>query len=272
MLRLPESPRARRRLAWVGAAAGVAVVAVGAIALIPNKAPTAHESIPNEGPAQLAAAPVTHISRAEHEAIDRTLDRFIPAAMERKDATLAWSLAGPDLKSGATVAEWRRGDSSVPYYEPRETSFHVWDVIDAGRDYVVFNLIVHPRPGFKLATYVLSGQVVKQHGQWLVNRLYPISIENPVTRTTHEIGPADFAAPSSRGPADVGHTRPKWIIPGLVLFSLVLLVPLVLGAGALVRARRWKQQVRASGRTELPPLPSSYRRESTEASQKLVRH
>jgi hypothetical protein len=33
---------------------------------------------------------------------------------------------------------------------------------------------------------------------------------------------------------------------------------------ALVRARRWRRSVRASGRTELPPLPSSYRGGSEE--------
>jgi hypothetical protein len=41
--------------------------------------------------------------------------------------------------------------------------------------------------------------------------------------------------------------------------AVIGLIPLALGAGALLRARRWRRTVRASGRTELPPLPSSYR-------------
>jgi hypothetical protein len=50
------------------------------------------------------------------------------------------------------------------------------------------------------------------------------------------------------------------------IIGLVLLIPLGLGIGAFVRARRWRRMVRASGRTELPPLPTGYAKSQKFAS------
>jgi hypothetical protein len=55
----------------------------------------------------------------------------------------------------------------------------------------------------------------------------------------------------------------------IAIFAVVLLIPLTLGGVALLRARRWKRAVRASGRNELPPLPSTYR-SGSEEQQKLA--
>jgi hypothetical protein len=107
---------------------------------------------------------------------------------------------------------------------------------------------------------VFSGEVVKRGDQWLVNRMYTIAIMNPVTKKTHEIGPADFVAPppSSRTPSTKS-TVSIGIVPVLGILALILLIPLSFGVVALVRARRWRRMVRANARTELPPLPSGYR-------------
>jgi hypothetical protein len=257
---LPESPRARRRLAWIAGVCAFAALGAVIALLFPNKGPAPSAPTTNEGPAQLAVVS-TRVSLAERRAIDATLDRFIPAAMARTNATVAWALAGPELRANSSLAAWRKGDSPIPYYRPREQTFHEWQTIDSGPRYVIFNLLVHPQKGFKLAPYVLSGEVVKPRRMWLVNRLYPISIENPVTPTTHEVGPADFGAPSSSASAASRSSRlgSVWIIPAVFIFSLFLLIPLTLGVVALVRARRWRRDVRRAGRTELPPLPTSHR-------------
>lgn len=260
---LAESPRSRRRLRLVVACAVPLVAVVSVFALIPSHGPSAPGPTGNEGPAQLASAtPKVKLTRADRRQIDAVLDRFLPAAMERKDPAAAWALAGPELRSGSTLAEWRRGSSPVPYYRARETTFHSWQTVDVGPQYVVFNLLVHPAKGSKLAPYVFSGEVVKQRGRWLVNRLYTIAIMNPPSRTsqTREVGPADFAAPSGSSTAAV-HPRPNSsrILPVLAVLAAIVLVPLSLGIVALRRARRWRRQIRSSGRRELPALPSRYR-------------
>jgi hypothetical protein len=260
MPRIPESARARRRLLR-GALLGGVVVAVALTAvLIPSRHAPSPKPTGKEGPAQLAVVTPLHISKADRRAIDRTLDRFVPAGVARKSPATAWALAGPELRSGSTLAAWKAGSSPIPYYPVLEKTFHTWRTIDVGPRYVVFNLLVHAQPTSGLGSYVFSGEVVKQGNQWLVNRIYTIAIMNPVTKKTHEVGPADFVAPppSSRTPNGKS-TIKVGILPVVGILALILLIPLSFGVIALVRARRWKRMVRASSKTELPPLPSSYR-------------
>lgn len=267
---LPASPRSRRRLVRI-AVVVVLLLAGAAIALlIPTKKAANPAPAGNEGLAQLAAAPKTHIPAAERRAIDSTLDRFIPAAVEGNDPAAAWALAGPELRSGSSLAAWRSGSSPVPAYPATGTTFHAWRTIDSGPRYVIFNILIHPRHGSKLAPYEFSGEMVKQNGRWLVNRLYTIAIFNRVTKTTHEIGPADFAAPAPSAPAPAAKPRLGKIglLPIVGILALIVLIPLLLGGIALVRARRWRRQIRASARTEMPPLPRSLR----EPQESTTRH
>lgn len=268
---LPASPRARRRLVWIAGAAVLLVAGVAIAVLLPEgppKTPVAG----TEGQAQLAAAPNVHVQPAERRAIDRVLDRFIPAAVGRKDAEAAWALAGPELRASSSLAEWRQGNSPVPAYPVAGTTFHDWRTIDAGPRYVVFNILLHPQPHAGLAAYEFSGQMVQQDGSWLVNRLYTIAIFNRVTKTTHEIGPADFAAPppssTPNGHAALGDLG---LLPVIGLLLLVLVVPLVFGAIAFRRHRRWRRHVRTAARTELPPLPEGYLRDRSKEPETLSR-
>ena len=192
MPRLPQSARARRRLLRGGVVGGVVVAVVLAVVLIPSHRTPNPDATGKEGPAQLAAATTGHISRADRRAIDSTLDRFFPAGCRAQIPAVAWDLAGPELKSGGTLAAWQAGNSPIPYYPVLEKSFHTWRTIDVGPRYVVFNLLVHAQPAAHLASYVFSGEMVKQGKRWLVNRIYTIAIMNPVTKTTHEVGPRRF--------------------------------------------------------------------------------
>lgn len=277
MLRLPDSPRKRRRLVATGAAAALLCAGVAVALVLPNRGPSNPEPTGKALPAQLAANTHQKLAAADRRAIDRLLDRFFPAAVERKDPDTAWALAGPELRSAATLADFRKGDSPVPRYPANEPNYHDWRAIDVERGAVVLNILVHPRNPKTLGSWVFSVQVVKTGGRWLVNRIYTIAIMNPPTRpatVTHELGPADFAsapsAPRQSRPAKPtgGHSL---LIPVVAILAIVLLIPLSLGVVALVRARRWRRDVEARGRTELPPLPASYRRRE-EDREKLASH
>ncbi|MGH3001753.1 MAG: hypothetical protein ACRDM1_03640 [Gaiellaceae bacterium] len=263
MLRLPQSPRARRRLLGTAVVGTVASALALTVVLLPSHGPTTTPAR-NEGPAKLAAdMRAMRLTRADRRAIDAVLDRFLPAAMERKNPDVGWALAGPELKSGSTLAGWRRGESPVPFYEASETTFHDWQTIDVGPRYVVFNLLVHPKQGSTLAPYVFSGEVVKQHGRWLVNRLYTIAIMNKPTKhhQTPEVGPADFAAGAAVGSSGTSDTTAHRfrILPVLAVLAAIVLVPLLLGGIALRQALRWRRRVQSSGTRAIPPLPERYR-------------
>ncbi len=260
MPRIPQSARARRRLFRGAVLGGVVAVVALVVVLIPSRHAPSPKATGNEGPAQLAVATPRHISQADRRAINRTLDRFVPAGVARKSPTTAWALAGPELKSATTLAAWKAGNSPIPYYPVLEKTFHTWRTIDVGPRYVVFNLLVHAQPKSHLGSYVFSGEMVKRGNEWLVNRIYTIAIMNPVTKKTHEIGPADFVAPPPTSQTPNGKSTIKvGILPVVGILALILLIPLSFGVIALLRARRWKRMVRASSRSDLPPLPSSYR-------------
>ncbi len=252
-----SSPRLRRRLARIGAALALAGI-VAAIAVLlpspkqPNPAPA------KNGPQAQLVNHSTRVSRAERRAIDATLDRFIPAALNRSSPATAWQLAGPELTSGSTLRQWRNGNSPIPYYPVRGKTFHGWRTLDAGPGYVVFDLLVHPRHGSQTSSWVFSGEMVKHGSRWLVNRLYTTAImQRPTKSGQHEVGPADFGAgavqtqaPPSRTGAALGKT---WLFVVAGVVGLVLLFPLGFGITSVVRSRRRRREYERT--RELPPLP-----------------
>ncbi len=250
----------RRRLLWIAVLVAAAGTAVGVILAIPNPKPQNPNPTGNEGPAQTVAQTNVPLTAADRRAIDALLARFVPAAVGRRSATEAWALAGPELKSASTLAEWKAGKSPVPYFPVRETTFTGWPTVDVERDQVTLSLLVHPKPGAKLGDYTFSVETIRQNRHWLVNRIYTIAINNPVRGGQHEVGPADFGAPGSGGGASKPVLGRTWILPVVAVLSIAVLAPLLLGIAVFVRSRRRRRKQVAEGRTELPPLPSAFRR------------
>jgi hypothetical protein len=250
----------RRRLFWIGALVVAVGVAVGVILAIPSPKKENVNPTGAEGAAQTVAQGNLPLRPADRRAIDGVLAKFIPAAVARQNATQAWALSGPELKASSSLAEWKHGNSPVPYFPVREKAFTGWPTVDVERNAVTFSLLVHPRPGSNLGAYTFSVEAIRDHSRWLINRIYTIAIDNPVRGGKHEIGPADFVAPS--GSASSG-TKPRlgssWLLPIVGILSLIFVIPLSLGIVLFVRSRRRKRQIAASGKSELPPLPSSFR-------------
>jgi len=252
---LPSSPRARRRLIRLGIPLAVAGAIAAIFALVhgakaPNPAP------PKSAPPAQVTQRSTKVTRSERRAIDSTLDRFLRAGLDRSAPATAWRLAGPEMKSGSTLHDWQAGTSPIPYFPPRETTFHGWTADDAGPRYVVFDhLVVHPRHGPRTTSWIFAGEVVKRGPSWLVNRLYTIAIMQP-----HQVGPADFAAPpvSSEPPPRTasGTLGKEWLLAIGGLVGLALLFPLAYGIISAIRSRRARRRY-ARARRELPPLPGT---------------
>lgn len=239
-------------------AAGVGGAVAALLILLPetapsNPAPTGHT------PAEIARKVNLHVGRAERREIDTTLDRFIPAGVGRGSMTTAWRLAGPEMKAASTLPEWRRDTSPIPYYPVAKTTFHDWTVIDSGPHYVLFNVLVHARPGLHKPAWVLSGEMVKRGSRWLVNRLYTTAIMAPPDKHgQHEVGPADFTAPAAIGTPTPGKPKlPKtWLLAAVGVIGLALLFPFGFGVASVARSRRARREYERTGsRAALPPLP-----------------
>jgi hypothetical protein len=239
-----RSARWRRRFVWLLVAAvpitGIALV----VALVPERASIEDTITTDEGPAQLADTHVYHLSRVDRMKIDALMDRFIPAAVERRSAKTAWALAGPELRAYSSIAQWRAGNSPVPQYPARGTKFHYWTIVYVGKNDVLFNILLHPRPRVIMPSYEFSGQVIRHGTDWRVNRLYTIAtFSHPSAKRTQVVGPNDFAAPASSPSPATNHARLSawYATPLFVVFGGVLLFPLSLGIAALVRGRRFRR-------------------------------
>jgi len=225
------------------AAVPIAAIAL-VVALVPERSGVEDTITADEGPAQLADNHVYHLTAADRSKIDTLLDRFVPAAVERRSAKTAWALAGPELHAYSSVAQWRAGNSPVPQYPARGTKFHYWTVVYIGKREVLFNLLLHPRAGSTIPSCEFSGQVIRDGTGWRVNRLYTIAtFSHPSAKRTQVVGPNDFAAPASSPSAATQHARLSgwYSIPLFVIFGGVILFPLSLGAVAVIRGRRFRR-------------------------------
>src|SRR4051794_33262843 len=107
----PGSPRARRRLLWIGGLLLVTIVAAAAVVALPK----GHEAKEVFRPgAWVPSTPKNASMTPERQrAVNRVLDTFVPAAVERKDPMRALPLVTPAYRSGTSRQEWSRGELPV---------------------------------------------------------------------------------------------------------------------------------------------------------------
>jgi hypothetical protein len=265
-----SSPRLRRRLAWLGAAGLVVGAIAAAVVLVPdhtaqtappqNTAPPKHAASAQSARKTVSARRTSHhvarhhgITPVDRRAINATLDQFIPDGVGQRSMATAWRLSGPELTAGSTLRQWRHDSSPIQYFPVAGKTFHSWRTLDSSRNSVDFDILVEPRPHTRYGSWVFSGEMIRRHSHWLVNRFYTTAEMQPVRGSRHEIGPADFAAPAAAGVTTTGKARLSgiWLLAIAGVFGLALLFPLGFGVTSVVRNRRR----RAGTDRALPPLP-----------------
>jgi hypothetical protein len=247
-----SSPRVRRRLTWWSAGLGVVLAIVLIFVLLPQPKQPTTAATGKPGSAQVYTPHTVHVSRAERRAIDKILDQFIPDGVGRRSMTAAWHLAGPELKAGSTLTQWRNDVSPIPHYPVGGTTFHNWQTIDAGKNYVQFALLVHPRHGSHLGAWGFSGEVVRRGSHWVVNRIYTAATFNQEGAETGPDVTGGYA--SSNAPPSKPKLGRNWLFAIVyILLAMLLVTPAVLFLAFLRdRARRHRR-----GAQPLPPLPRS---------------
>jgi hypothetical protein len=248
---LPSSPRLRRRLARAGAVLLV-VAAAGTVAAL---GPEGRSREP--GAAAVAARPPlpkperhtpTRVTPQMRAAINETLNRFVPAAVARRDPELAWKLAGPSLRAGWTVADWKRGDIPVFPFPVRDEPIDHWRKLYAYEDKVGFDVILQPRRR-DIGALAVTVDVVRRADRWLVDGWTTAAVFTPPEGRQWVTGPVDFAAggftdKTYNGKSPIGRSRidPRWLLAPVALIGLVLVVPLWLAVAAVRRRRRQRAE------------------------------
>lgn len=240
---------------------GGLVVAAGAAAvlvylLVPNHKGGITSSTPQTGPVQTVAHPKqVPVSVQTRTALNELFDRFVPAAIARRDPEAARALVTPNLRAQATRAQWRAGTIPVPPFDPAGTTFHGWRPFYSYPKLVSVEVTLEPkRASDPVGSFVVN---VKKVGQdWLVDSIYQEGQHGgggPPTTTTS-------AAPTTPTVTEhvVGGSRGRlgaiWLLIPLGLLSLIVIVPI------LVFSRQWLGDYRVrrkdgGKKKELPPLP-----------------
>ena len=245
MKQLLASPRRRRRLAWSAAVLAVAVGVAAAIALLPGGEPAPPEVL-RPAPAPTVERQVA-LTPSMRRAIDGTLERFVPAAVGRRDTALAWSLSGPSLRAGAPRADWLRGSLPVFPFPFRDSRFPGWKPLYTYRDRVGFDLLLQPRRTANVGPIAVKVEVVRRSNRWLVDTWYPTAVWSAPADRPWIAGPADYAAEGytsdwyEHDPVTRGRLDPAWLLVPAGLLALVIAAPLTLAGLSRLRRRTASQ-------------------------------
>jgi hypothetical protein len=240
-------------LLWAAALVVAAGVAGLVIALLPEHHGGIASSV-ESGPVQTVARPkqvrmTPHVRRR----IDRLFDRFVPAAIARRDPIGARAYVTPSLRSQATRAEWRAGTIPVPPFDPAGTTFHGWTTIYSYPRDISVELTLEPRrPRDPVGSFVVN---LKRPGsRWLVDGIYAHGTHGGESASA----PNTTAAPTTTEPV-IGGSRGRlgavWLLVPLAFLSLIVIVPILVFGRDWLADRRVSRRHRRDLSKELPPLP-----------------
>jgi hypothetical protein len=252
-----ESPRRRRRFMWVSIGVVAALAAAVTIVLLPGRSHSTEKF--SSRPAQVADTRQPRLRPAERRKIQRTVDQFVLAALDRSNPALAWKLAGPDLRGSTSAHDWVAGRMPIPVFHASETRFHGWTNVVIHPDSVLFDVVVQPRAGTKSGAIAYNGEVIRRGRGWAVNRWYPVATFSAKGERPTVVGPNDFgaAAPSggSQTSSGQGTLGAQWIAVPAGLFALGLAVVIFVIGRNVVRYRRARRGFATAESREMPTLP-----------------
>ena len=168
--------------------------------------------------------------KPDRAAINRLLDQFVPAVVERKDLKRGWGLVG-GVARVVSYRQWLAGNTSVQTYPAKGTAFHGWLVNYSYPGDVGFDILLQPRNP-KMGAWSFRAEAQKLGGTWKITTWYPVAEYAPPGQTQRVNGPNDLGAAAAAS-AGAGRGRlGAWvlaipaaavgaIIVGSVLFALV---------------------------------------------------
>ncbi len=258
LTRIKESARARRRLLWVVAAVAVGGAGALVFVLVPNRgggiASTRTGTV--QRVPRIRQVPVTPERRA---AIDTLFDHFVPLALARRDPVAARAYVTPNLRSQATLADWRAGSIPVPPFQPRGTTFHGWRTVYSYPAVVNVELTLEPRRrGDEVTSFSID--VKRVGGRWLVDSVYQLGTHGgaPAASAARPSAPARSNTVSSVDQGLKARLGLVWILVPAGFLSLIVLVPAAVFIRDWLAYRRVDRRDRRK-RKELPPLPKQRR-------------
>ncbi|HXV03180.1 MAG TPA: hypothetical protein VFP24_06375 [Gaiellaceae bacterium] len=249
-----RSPRWRKRLAWLGAAA----LLVGAALMVSVRYSNSGREEPEEAAvgapqeAQVYHEPKhIRLTRAQRAKVLATAANFVSHAVARQGVEQAYDLTHPMLRQGMSRAEWRGGTIPV---EPFPVGEARWKLVYAYEDAIGLQVLLFPTAKSGLRPAVFDMELAPLGRRYLVSSWAPTGMAGGGTPS----GPAAAGVGGTRdlgasldGPARLDQ---RWLLAPIVLFALVPLLLIGFFIRGWLRGRRAAAAYAGAGR-ELPPLP-----------------
>lgn len=167
------SPRGQRWLMWICGAVLVIGVAVflGVFLSRGSNQPAAVNNISTVGSGPPKTQSVTKNPRVPASASALKVARtFLETAVVRKNLAASYSLVGPDLKGGMTLAQWRKGAIPVQFYPAEDAKTAKLVVKSSHKNELDLSVVLTPTKASGVKRPQDYDMVVKRiGGKWLVN-------------------------------------------------------------------------------------------------------
>ena len=167
-------PLWRRALPWVGAALLLAGAIAALAVFVGNTASNPKETFSNE-PAVDVTKPEKSITVPRE--VKTIAQKFIKTAVARKNLESAYTIVGPSIKQGMTLAEWKTGDIAVIPFPVDQLAYAPFKVDYAHPNDVLMEVALLTNEGSKIKgqTFFIG---IKKFGKgdkarWLVDNWVP---------------------------------------------------------------------------------------------------
>jgi hypothetical protein len=235
-----DSPRRRRRFAWLAVAVGIAGLLGVGVLLIPNTSGHIEQHFSDEPVQTVVNQKQVRVTRAMRREVDALFDAFVPAAVARRDTGAAYDLATPAFHADGTRADWEAGRLPVYPYKPKGSTFHGWHVETSFPNDLSVELDLEPaRAGEGPVAFAV--ELRRLQGRWLIDSFYPRTSYAP-TQPAKASGGGSGSEEPAASTLPKAHTGLLWAVMG-GFFGLILLVPLVFFGAQWLASRKGSKSI-----------------------------
>ena len=192
--------------------------------------------------------PATPLPKGQLAGSQRVLSKFVISAVYREHVERSYDLVTPLVRGGLTRKEWRTGDIPVPPFPADAVAVAKSKLVYSHRNLARYEVLLYTKPTAQLLPLLYSIELTRTaRGHWLVDYAMPLGGGFSTRPTPYKLTPQQHFSD------ETGHGRLalSWVFVPLAILSLIVIVPLLLGARGWLSKRRAERDYTAG---PMPPL------------------
>jgi len=205
--------------------------------------------------------PQVPLTPATKRELGRILNRFVPAAVLRRNPGAAWDLATPSLRAGDSRADWQHGAIPVIPYAARGPRWDEWYLRYSYADEIDMQVILMPSKREQRGPIAVDVNFRKIKGHWRIDGFMPEATFARAGDTARMFSVRDVSPDAGASGTVARHDKPRLSGIWFVVPGLLLMLPFAAGVAWAVRELRWNRRARrASAEASLPDFSAVGRR------------